>query len=326
MDLIDTQFNEIKKLKVKELKKLIIEQNLFDIDKKDKKNDLLKKIENLKKEYEDSDSDDTNINDLTEKIDTLNVNKFEKKNLKQNYILFNNNMIYEIFQILKDLIDECKISFDNKGFKINTIDKYLVSLIDINIENCYKDYNFLDGKFDIIINIQEFIKILDCKENTQNIKFLFKEDYVEIYFYNSENDNLYDKFKLRYLDENLIQDSSHDNIFQFNNNIEMNSRYFSKLCNKIKKFDEKIIFEIKDNNLKFSSNNEDIEINNLLESNYDDIKMKFFLKHILIFCKTEKLCNDVKIFFNEENFPIQFLYKIDDSEIKYLITPSIEDY
>jgi len=332
MDLIETSISEIKKLKIKDLKKLINEQKLFTIDKKDKKKDLIQKIENLKKEYEDSDESDgdtemnnNELSEVIEKVNDMNLNKFEKKNLKQNYIIFNNNMIYEVCQILKDLVEECKFVFDSNSFYVKTIDKYLVSFIDMKIVDCYQDYNLLNEKFEIVININSFLKILDCKENHQNTKFIFHEDLVEIFFYNPDNDSRFDKFKLRYLDENLVNDSNNDHEFKFDNEIEMNSKYFSTICNKIKKFDDKLLFEIENNLLKLSSKNKTIETTNKLNNEYNDIKMAFLLKHILIFCKTEKFCENVKINFTDENYPIEFYYEMNGNILKYVITPQIID-
>lgn len=327
MDILELDENELKKLKVTELKKLIKEQNLFELKKSYKKKDLISKINEVKKEYEDSESEDSEekvkeVNDMINNLD-LSTNKFEKKSTTKNYLIFNSNVLYDLCQILKELVDHCLIVFDNEGFKINLVDKCLVSLININIKNCYHSCNFLSDNFKIVVNINELLKILDCKESNQKIKFIFTDDFLEIYYY-TEKDS-YDKFKLHLLDENLV-DELNDFDFVFENSINLKSKYLNKMCGKIKKFDDKMVLCIENNNLKLSSQNEQIEINEVINENLNSLNVVLLLKYILIFCKTEKLSNDLEIFYSDNQSPIKFVYKKDiNSTIEYIITPNNDD-
>lgn len=337
MDILELSENELKKIKIKDLKKLIQEQKLFEIKKSYKKKDLLNKINEVKKEYEDSDSEEEiennelpiknkKIEEVIEKIEDLQIsNKFEKKDITKNYCIFNSNILYDICQILKELVDHCLIIFNKDGFKIETVDKCLVSLIKVNIKNCYHSYNFIDNEYKMVIDINQMLKILDCKESNQKIKFLFEQDVLEIYYY-TETES-YDKFKLRLLDENLVEELNDFDI-SFDNKITLKSKYLSKMCTKIKKFDDKMNITINNNNLKLSSENKQIEINDILNSKSPDINVTLLLKYILIFCKTEKLSNDLEILYSDNNTPLKFLYKQDDkndSIIEYIITPLNDD-
>lgn len=337
MDLLEISESELKKLKIKELKKLITEQKLFEIKKTDKKKDLLKKINEVKKEYEDSDSEESvepKVEEIIENIEDLNLNtkkvekklkektnKFEKKDETQNYMIFNNNILYDICQILKELVDHCLIKFNEDGFKIRMVDKNLVTLVNIDIKD-YDSCNFVDGEYQIVINIVELLKILDCKESNQKIKFLFTPDFLEIFFY-TDNES-YDKFKLHLLDENLVDKLNEFNL-EFYNKIMFDSKYFSKMCNKIKKFDDKINIHITNNNIKLSSKNKQIEINDNLEYETNDLDTILLLKYVTVFCKTDKITSELDILYSDDNSPIKFLYKYKDSIIEYIITPQNDD-
>lgn len=321
MDLLELTDSELKKLKIKDLKKLINDQKLFEIKKTDKKKDLIYKINEIKKDYEDSDSDESELEKVVEK----KINKFEKKDLNKNYVIFNTDVLIDLCQILKELVEHCLIVFNKDGFKIKMVDRCLVSLIDINIKNCYDDSNFLEDEYKIVINMNELLKILDCKENNQKIKFLFTDEYLEIYYY-TESEK-YDKFKLHLLNENLV-DEVNDFELNFDNKIDINSKYFSKMCNKIKKFDEKINIQIEDNNLKLSSLNKNIEINDVLNVKKENINITLLLKYILIFCKTEKFSSNVEILYSNNELPIKFIYnhdKLVDSTFEFIITPIIDN-
>lgn len=353
MDLLELSETELKKLKIKELKKLIQEQKLFEIKKGDKKKDLLKKIKEVKKEYEDSDSEESEqlpsyekvkepspkVEEIIEIIEDLSVevkskvelkkvkkskNKFEKKDETKNYIIFNSNILYEVCQILKELVDNCLIVFNKDGFKINMVDKCLVSLINIEIRNCYVDYNFLDDHYKVVISISELLKILDCKENNQKIKFIFTNDFLEIFYYTQTEK--FDKFKLHLLDENLVDELNEFDI-EFSESIELLSRDLSKMCNKIKKFDDKMNIIIENDNLKLSSKNKTIELNDKLYKNSSHLDTTLLLKYVLIFCKTDKLSNNLQLLYSDNQSPIKFVYNDNNtnSNIEYIITPQNED-
>lgn len=324
MDLLELSESKLKKLKLKELKKLIEEQKLFEIKKSYKKKDLLLKINEVKKEYEDSDSEDTQVEELVENITELKIsNKFEKKDMNKNYVIFSSNILFDLCQTLKELVDHCLIIFDKDGFKINLVDKCLVTLTNININNCYDSCNFLEDECKVVIDVNELLKILDCKENDQNMKIIFTEDFLEIYFYSTDKN--FDKFKLNLLDENLVEELNNFDI-SFGNKINIKSRYLNKVCSKIKKFDNKIRLCIENNNLKLSSENNKIEINNTLCENQSDLNILLLLKYIIIFCKTEKFSDDLEIHYLDDNSPIKFLYKDNLSSIEFIITPQSEDY
>lgn len=346
MDLLELTEKDLKKLKVSELKKLIKEQELFEIKKSYKKKDLLKKIKEVKKEYEDSDSEESEVlpkyeevpkvekpkvkepkvEEITEiiqdfKLEVKSNNKFEKKDKTKNYIIFNSNILYDVSQNLKELVDHCLIVFNENGFKINTVDKCLVSLVNINIKECYHSYNFLNNEVKIVVNLVELLKILDCKESDQKIKFIFTDDFLEIYYY-TENEK-YDKFKLHLLDENLV-DELNDFDIEFPNSIELVSRDFNKMCGKIKKFDDKMNIVIENGNLRLSSKNKTIELNDKIE-NTNDLDIILLLKYVLIFCKTEKISKDLEFCYSDNNSPVKFLYRNGLSSIEYIITPQNED-
>lgn len=347
MDLLELSETELKKLKVKELKKLIEEQKLFELKKSHKKKDLIEKIKEVKKEYEDSDSEESEqeevknepkVEEIIEKIEDLTVkvkptvelktvkkttNKFEKKDETKNYIIFNSNILYEVCQILKELVDNCLIVFNKDGFKINMVDKCLVSLINIQINHCYDDYNFLDEQYKIVINITELLKILDCKENNQKIKFIFTDDFLEIFYY-TQTEN-FDKFKLHLLDENLVDELNEFDI-EFSESIEISSRDLSKMCSKIKKFDNKMNIIIESDNLKLSSKNKTIELNDKLYKKSTHLDTTLLLKYVLIFCKTDKLCSNLEILYSNDQSPIKFVYNNNTNlKIEYIITPQNDE-
>jgi hypothetical protein len=317
-DLLEISLKEIKKIKLIELKKLIKEQRLFALEKKITKKKIIEKIIEYRKQYEDSESEEEEIK---EEIKEIKIDKDQDKN----YIYFTNNILQEICLILKDLVDECKIKFTKEGFEIKMIDKSLICLLDISIKNCYERSNFLKEEINIILNISEFIKILECKEPDQNIKIIFTPEKMLIHFQRTEKKS--DKFKLSLLDENLIDDIPELNIL-YNDKFILKSKEFSKLCNKIKKFDTKIVIKtISENNITIGSLNEVIELNitpTSIEIGNKELNVILLLKYINIFCRSDKFTNELKINVIDNNNPIMLEYIVmnyKDSYVKFVISP-----
>jgi len=338
IDLIEGSLDLIKKIKVKDLKKRIKNEKLFHFESKIKKKDLINKLIEHRKEYEDSDSDEEmpeireKIIEITDDIAEMEIEPrqiFNDPDIKKNYVLFSNNILYEVCVILKDLVEECRIVFNNEGFEIKMIDKCLVCLLDIKIQNCYERSNILDDEKVVILNISDMMKILDCKETDQQIKIIFKEDNMLIHFYsNSIN---CDKFKLNLLNENLIEDVQ-DFTMEFEQSFVINSKSFSKICGKLKKFDEKIRIEYQlsnENNIIFKSKNELIELNSNFENNQlvsinitEDLDVLLLLKYIRIFCKSDKFSKNLMVQLTDKYHPIEMKYEIDsESYVKFIISP-----
>jgi len=337
IDLIEGSLDLIKKIKVKDLKKRIKEEKLFHFDSKIKKKDLIAKLIEHRKEYEDS--SDEEMEEIKEKIIEITdeirdfeiepVPEYKDPDKDKNYVLFSNNILYEVCTILKDLVEECRIVFNNEGFKIKMIDKSLVCLLDIMIKKCYERSNILNEEKVVVINISEMMKILDCKETDQQIKIIFEEDNMLIHFYRHIKNC--DKFKLNLLNENLI-DEIQDFEMEFDHNFIIYSKAFSKICNKLKKFDDKIriSYELSnENNVKFKSKNELIELNSNFENNQlisiniaEDVDVLLLLKYIRILCKSDKFSKNLIVKLIDRNHPIEMEYKIDsESYVKFIISP-----
>jgi len=329
IDLIETPIIDIKNLKVKELKELIKKEKLFKFESKIKKKDLINKLIEHRKEYDDSDEE------IVEEIKIMNIKEVSEEindpDKNKNYILFKNNILYEVCVILKDLVEECRIVFDEEGFSIKMIDKCLVCLLDISIKNCYEKSNLLDGEITVVLNMMNLLKILDCKESDQQIKIIFEEDNMLIHFFQYIKNS--DKFKINLLDPNLI-DPIQDFKMEFNHNYVINSKEFSNICSKIKKFDDKLRISYSldnDENMMFKSENDLIELNGNFENNLlvsvdidEDIEVLLLLKYINIFCKSDKFSKNLIVNMIDGDHPIEMKYiidRLDDSYIKFIISP-----
>lgn len=244
-------------------------------------------------------------------------------------IILKNNALIIIVDILKDLIENCEITFSQNKIIIKTTDSLSCCFIDIELNDIFEK-NELETK-KICVNLNEFHKILSCKEKSDKCVIKFDDDFITIMYHTIHNS--IDKYKLRlnYIDENNEEEYGELKI-NGNTKLYLSSSYFSQLCKKIKKFDDnmQIITNAKTNNVYFQTNNINL---NLIKSDanlckikiHDDIHMKLLLKYLLLFSKSEKIADIVILKMDDNCSPIEIKYKFDKSKISFYLSSLIDD-
>ena len=250
-----------------------------------------------------------------------------------NTIILKDNTLVNIIDLLKDLLEECIISFTKESIKINTIDKSMTSFIDIKVVDVYEKCTL---KKDTVINLrlEDLHKVLASKDKNEKIQITFKQDTIEVKFINNENEG-YGKYKIK-----LLQVENFDEIpdidVEPNTQLVMASKYFTSLCRKIKKFDESLLIECNedDNEVLIKSGTEDsVELKIVEEQGKlnkltieEDVKIMVLLKFIMAFTKGDKFSEQVIINIQDECSALELIYQFEDSYIKFYTSPQdIED-
>ena len=255
------------------------------------------------------------------------------------YIVLKNNLFINIIDLLKDLVEECLIVFNDDSIEIKTLDKNGICLIDIFLNDIYEEYK-LNDIIKITLKLSDFYTILSCKGTNDICKISFNDDYIKI-IYTNDNNKKGDKYKLKLLYNNEEELGSPEILK--NIKLILNSKYFSALCKKIKKFDESLRFFIPGNNEDYmikTGNNDIVELflekgDNKLKKVIIDkdyklttelgINMKFLLSFLILFSKSEKFSNEVFINIDDSANPVEFCYNFNNSYINFYIPPQIEE-
>lgn len=250
-----------------------------------------------------------------------------------NTIILKDNMLVNIVDLLKDLLEDCVISFTKKSIDINTIDKSMTSFINIKLVDVYEKCTL---KKDQVINLklEDLHKVLGSKDKNEKIQILFKTDTIEIKFINNENKG-YGKYKIKLLEvENF--DEIPDIDVEPNTQLIMGSKYFSSLCKKIKKFDESLLIECNEdkNEVLIKSGTEDsVELKIVEEVGKlnkltieEDVKIMVLLKFVLAFTKGDKFSEQVILNIQDTYSAMELIYKFENSYIKFYTSPQdLED-
>jgi proliferating cell nuclear antigen PCNA len=233
-----------------------------------------------------------------------------------------------IVDILKEISDECTITFKQTGISISMMDVSLNCLCNIDLKKPYKKIK-LPEEINISVNLKDFYNKLQLYKDDDCMEIIFKEDFINVIFYKEDNKKSLSKFKLRLIN---IQQFDTEYECENENEIKMTSSEFSNIINTIKRFDDKITFSNKDNEILCVSADEgDVELNKTTsDEGYEEIDMNskfnltFFLKYFISIKKAEKICDEVVVKFEEEN-PIYILYKKKNTELSFVISPLIDN-
>ena len=245
-------------------------------------------------------------------------------------VSLNGNILANIVDLLSNLVEECVIIFTTDSIRVKTIDRSMVCLISVELNDIYTECK-IKAQQEIGVNLSDLNKIMSCNKNNE-CKIKFNADDIQLIFSN-ENNKRGDKYKLKLLD--LDSEDPGDPEIEPNNQLTLSSKYFSDLCKKIKKFDEslKIVIEKSTSDVLFLTGTDD-SVELTLEKNEDklqslkieeDIQLRVLLKYMLIFSKAEKFTDEVSITIDDAESPLEISYEFGESFIKFYTSPQIED-
>jgi proliferating cell nuclear antigen PCNA len=258
----------------------------------------------------------------------ININIFK---LNMSSVTLKDNTFVKVIDILKDLLDECCLKFTKKGIEINTICKYKISFIMINLVDIYKKCN-LKKNITITVNLSELQKILKCQEKDENLIINLKNNVMELIFENEVANSL-SKYKLKLLEND--DDECPEIEIEENTKLELSAKYFTSLCKKINNFDEclKIECKKKDETILFKSGSEDIveiqlglgadKLSNMCVK--ENMKTVLTLKMLMSFAKAEKFTDKLLIIMEEDDMPVKLEYNFGESYIIFFLSPQEQD-
>lgn len=252
----------------------------------------------------------------------------------ENYTFLKDDTFIIVIDFLRDIKKECTFIFTKHGIKIHTLDDNNTSIIDINLLDVYSKCNF-KKKYKVCLELDVLQKVLNSKEKDEKIKIKIEEDNFILVYYNDLKESQ-SEYKLPLIDIDEDEDDDLPDIeLEENIKIKLDSKYFTKLCKKIKNFDESIKFKVDKNNQQLSlktGNNNMVELKLIEEKEKleelkinENINVMFLIKMITNTCRGDKLSENVTIILESNERPALFIYKKGDNYIKHYISPQIEE-
>ena len=244
-------------------------------------------------------------------------------------------VIRTLFETLKDIIHDSNLIFGPDGAKLATMDSARVSLVYLKLRaESFEEFSCSETTH-VGLNMASMYKLVRaCGTHDTIVLYVLHESPNElgIRIENAEKNSRTD-FKLKLLDINDREISIPD--LEFDSVVTLPSAMFQRLCRDMLNLSPSMIITSRPKSMSFSCEGDfasqttvigETDDGLVMESNHEeDITSKYSLKYLTLFCKSSSLCNTVSIFI-KKNHPLIILYQVAGlGEVKFMLTPLIED-
>jgi proliferating cell nuclear antigen len=234
-----------------------------------------------------------------------------------------------LFEVLKDVLTDVNIIFDQTGIKIMAMDGNHVALIHLKLEAENFEYFYCKQKTMIGVCMMSIHKLMKTISNSDTVTMYMdttNTDLLHISIRNSEKNSI-TNFSLKLLDideeELEIPDVEIDCI------ITMNANEFQKLCRdminikdviRITSEKDKISFACEGDFAKWETVIGETSHGLCFNKQTDDyISAEYSLKYINLFTKSTNLCNTIELYL-KPNYPLIMKYNVGNlGEIRFCL-------
>lgn len=225
-----------------------------------------------------------------------------------------------LLEVLKDIINDVNLCFDETGMKIIAFDVARVTLVHVFMaaEN-FEEYSCKKEIF-VGINVLNMFKLLKSISNNDILHMSVNDELLNITLTNDSKKST-STFSIKLLDLN-------EDILEIPN-VEMavctniSSLDFQKIVRDMMNISDDMTISRKRNTIEFSSNGDFANKSTTIEQTetiQKSISGVFSLKYLSMFTKATILCPVVQILQNDEDSPVIFKYNIANlGELKFYL-------
>ena len=244
------------------------------------------------------------------------------------------NAIKILFEVLKDVLNDVIIVFDETGARVTAVDGSHVAMIHMRLyaEKCEEYY--CEGRINAGINMSAFNKLIKTVNNNDTVTFFMDRNETNelgISISNSDK-NLITTFKLKLLDLDVNDINIPDVVMECI--ITMPSNDFQRLCRDMMNISETLTLNITEDNLYISCNGDFARQETIIgqathglvvNRHNTPVKGNFSLKYLNLFTRGSNLCNTIELYM-KNNFPLILKYNIANlGEIQYVLAPKNDE-
>lgn len=229
--------------------------------------------------------------------------------------------IRNLFETLKDVLQDCNFIFDTTSVKCLQMDNNQNVIVSVNLNSSSFEQYYCKTRFVAGLNVANMFRLIKgISQNDTLALFVLERDpnVLQMELQNLDK-NMTSRYKLNLLDIDEINiDIPIPNLDVI---LTMPSIDFQRMCRDLSILSETLLIEYKDRRLILSANgdfaSQTIELgekeNGLffshLEKDVEHVKSKFSLKYINLFSKANVLCSTVDIYL-KRSYPIILSYTV----------------
>lgn len=240
-----------------------------------------------------------------------------------------------LFEVLKEILHDVNVVFDDTGMKVVTMDGAHVSLIHLKLEAGNFEKYVCKRKLGIGMNMLSMYKLIKSVNTHDTIVLYIDEDScaeLGIRIENPEKNAVTD-FKLKLLDI----DSEHLIIpdVEFQSVITMPSAFFQRICRDMLNLSEVITIRSHRDTFVLSCEGDFAKQETVIGEKTDGMTMctktdevvegKYSLKYLNLFTKSTSLCNTIELFVKQD-YPLILQYNVANlGSIRFCLAPKNDD-
>lgn len=244
--------------------------------------------------------------------------------------------IRTLFEVLKEIVHDVSLEFDNSGIRLLTMDGAKCALISMKLSADSFEEFYCNGKYPVGINVASMFKLVRITGSHDTITLYMLQsccNELGITIQNADKNSITD-FRLKLLDvdteEVVIPDVEFDSV------ITMPSAYFQRLCRDALNLADHMTIKSQGGTLTLSCAGDFARQETMIgEANAGmsissrpdacTVEAKFSLKYLSLFCKSSSLCNTLELYL-KDSFPLILKYNIASlGEVKFALAPEVED-
>lgn len=244
--------------------------------------------------------------------------------------------IRTLFEVLKEIVHDVSLCFDDTGVRLLTMDGARCALIYLKLRaESFEAYHCAPAKFQAGLNMNSMYKLVRTMGSHDTITMYMDDDNAHelgIKIQNSDKNSVTD-FKLKLLDVDSEDICIPD--VEFDSVITMPSAYFQRICRDMLNISYTISIRSEGTMLHLGCKGDFARQETVIGEadagmtvsarTSKKIEGRFSLKYMSLFCKASSLCNTIELFL-KESYPLILKYNVASlGEIRFCLAPKVDD-
>lgn len=234
--------------------------------------------------------------------------------------------IKSTFEVLKEILNDINLKFDNTGLNLMTLDTARTALVHL----CLNASNFetyeCEEEIEAGINLTNTFKLLKSITTNDTLKIeINSKEYMNINI-NNESKKTKTHFDLKLLDINEQKMSSPKVDIALTT--ILSSVDFQRLCRDMSNIGENMLIHRYENKIVFSVQGDFANQSTELETDYTDLDFKglYSLKYLNYFTKATSMCSNVYLMQEVNNKFLILKYDVANlGEVKFYLAVKVEE-
>ena len=234
-----------------------------------------------------------------------------------------------IFEVLKDILNDVNVSFSKKGIHMLTLDNARTAMVELFLDSSQFEEYSCENEIIVGINTTNVFRVLKSVTTNDVLVMKIEEDHVLNISIENSGKKSRSHFNLRLLDIN-------DEMFDAPNLpvvsiTTFQTVDFQRLCRDISHIGSELTIERSYKKVGFRCTGDfaeqyteyDIDSDT---TKFESMKDTFSLKYLNLFTKATSMCSNMKLLHHGEEMPLVLEYKVTSlGELSFYLAPKSEE-